>query len=127
MIAQFDYQIHLGEHYLLPSGRIQAISLLAITYLTSQQPDPSNATKWKYYAATAFIIVQVAWYEAVFIFPINRQIRHLNGKFGRRDESVLPDADQKTLVSLLQKWRSLHWVRVVLPLLGSLVSLLAII
>ena len=104
-----------------------AVSLVSLAVLTWQNPDETVATRWKYYAITGFVIAQVAWYEIVFIFPINDEIRAMNTKFEGKEDQSLPETDHKRLISLLEKWQLLHWGRILLPLVGSIISLASIL
>ena len=127
MVAQFDDTISRGEKYLLPSSRILAVGLVSLGILTSQHSDEAIAAMWKYYALAGFVLVQVAWYEIVFIFPINRKVREMGKVFEGNKKSSLPDTQQKELIANLEKWKRFHTVRVILPLVGACISLAAVL
>ncbi|KAK3684471.1 hypothetical protein LTR37_020248 [Vermiconidia calcicola] len=127
-IAQFDATIRLGEKYLMPSSRILMASLLSLGALTALHPDSAVAAKWKYHAVAGVVLIQAAWWEIVFIFPINAEVRAMGEKFfGGNGDQSLPEGEQKKLNSLLTSWNNWHVGRIVTPLLAAIISLAGVI
>jgi hypothetical protein len=127
MIAQFNQMIDLGFKYLFPTSKLFGAMIGATALLTSQHPEEEVATKWKFYVATAFVILQVTWYEAKFIFPINDEIAALENDVETRKDKLLLDTEQKHLVSLLYSWKRFHVVRMLLPVAAASISVSALL
>lgn len=101
--------------------------MLAVTVLISQHPDPSQSWKWKLWGPAFFILIQVAWYEVYFIFPINDTIKAMGEKLEVAGEQELPKAEQKRLRELLVKWEFRHRLRIAMPFFGCIFAVLAIL
>lgn len=127
MIAQFDATISRGERYLGPGSRVMAASLICLAIVTSRHPDDAVAAQWKYHVTAGVLLAQVFWYEIIYIFPINREVRAMGAKFEGNEDRLLPEGEQRNLVSRLQKWRLLNAGRIVLPLITSCISLAAVL
>lgn len=126
MIGQFDDSIKRGEKWILPSSRILGIALVSLTLITSQDSDPEVAAKWKYYAAAMLVVMQVAWYEVVFIFPINGAIRAMGREYDKKSLSSFSDPEKKRLLQLLYKWSQHHTSRIIAPLAGACILVAAL-
>lgn len=127
MITQFDDSINRGERFLLPSSRLLGTLMASSTFLCYQSPDDVVAAKWKYYAATMFVVMQVAWFEIVFIFPVNGAVRAMGEKFDAREKKAFSKGEEKELLELLDKWSNLHTFRVLAPLIGACISVAAVV
>lgn len=72
---------------------------------------------WKHNAAASFVLVQVAWWERVTIFPIERRLQSMaaseEDKGGMRQEHV----------NLVNRWTSRHALRASLPFAAALIVL----
>jgi hypothetical protein len=111
-IAQFDFIIQMGETYLMPFSKFLAASVFVLAAAASQHPDPGEAAKWKWYLAAGVVVIQIAWFEARYIFPINDEVRAMGAKgHGSSDQSKF----EKVLGERLQRWRQYHAVRTALP------------
>jgi hypothetical protein len=104
-----------------------AVLLIGVTVLTSQHPDAAVAAKWKYYFVAGLILVQTAWWEIVFIFPINDEIREMEGNFASPREAMLGEKDQKHLEELAIRWRQWHWGRILFPFISGCITLAAVV
>lgn len=121
MIAQFMETVGRGGRFLQPTSRALAVGLVALTVLTARHPDTDVAARWKYHAAAGFVIVQTAWYEIVYIFPINDKIAAIGSK------EKLSEDDRKKLISLMEGWQRLQWGRILLPLAAGIIGFLAVL
>ncbi|KAF3041358.1 hypothetical protein E8E12_008231 [Didymella heteroderae] len=121
---QFTQTVTWGFQYLQPSSRILGASLLLTTVLTSRLADAEHAQRWKLWAVALGILVPVAPYEALCIFPINDSVK-------RMGEQVRSGADEKRvapeLIRLLDRWRVRNYGRVVLPLVAGVVGWLGVV
>lgn len=122
---QFEEVIRLGYKYLQSGSRNLAIAVLATTVLTYYHPDPAIASKWKWYAAASFTLVQVAWYEVVFIFPINDQAIAMGDKL-EGDDMWLQDREHAKLHELLRSWRRWHFGRIMAAFIPGCMTLAAL-
>lgn len=102
-------------------------TLLATTLLVSQHPDPADAWKWKLYATAMVIFALVSWYEIVFVFPINDEVKAIGGKLEKAGDEQLSEPEQKRLAGLLTQWEKRHRVRIAIPLAGLVLSIAAIL
>ena len=127
MIAQFNDMIGRGFSYLQPSSRLTGAVLLAVTLLISQHPDEDVAWKWQFYVAAVAIFAFVGWYEIVFVFPINDEIKEMGRKLAESKSEQLAEPEQKKLVVLLRSWEQRHRVRIVVPMVGLAISIAAIL
>lgn len=126
-IDQFNATIARGAKYLQPSSRVSGFLFLSLTLLISQHPDPDVAWKWKLYGAAFLAVMQVAWYEVYFIFPINDTIKAIGEAMARSGEQELSEAEQKRLRELVLKWERRHRWRIVMPFFGCVVTVVAIL
>ena len=126
-IAQFNETIRCGGKFLQPISRILAISLGLLALLSSRHPDATISARWKYYVAAGVVVAQTAWYEVVYIFPINDEVSAMGRVLEKNRETNLSDVDQIKLVSLLRKWQRLHWGRILLPLLSGIIGFMAVL
>ena len=111
----------------MPSSRVIGVALVCLGILTSQHPDPDVAINWKYYAVTLFVVAQVEWYENLFIFPINREVRAMGKKFEGNQDQALSEGEHGKLVERLERWNAFHTIRIILPLLGACISIAAVV
>lgn len=126
-IAQFSETVDRGMKYLQPASRLSGVSMLLITLLISQHPDPAESWKWKLYGVAFLIVMQVAWHEVYFIFPINDTIKDMGKMLEGTNEQSLPEAEQKRLTQLVLKWERRHRVRIAIPFFGCIVAVTAIL
>ncbi|KAF1349187.1 hypothetical protein BDV97DRAFT_276192, partial [Delphinella strobiligena] len=122
-IAQFEETILRGFFYLRPSSIALAATLALTAYLTSRHPDPRGAEAWKMYALSCFVVVQVAWWEIVLIFPLNDAVIAMKEKLKGPKQDWLKKADQVELVRMIDLWTKRHVVRATLPLLAGMILL----
>ena len=83
--------------------------------------------RWKYWAAAVAVLVQVAWYEVVYIFPSNDRIIEIGDALERPGKE---DLDENTTVELnmvLKKWQRRNLVRASTPLVTALIGLWSIV
>lgn len=121
MVAQFNETVGRGGRFLQPSSRALAVALISLTVLTASHPDAEVAGRWKFFAAAGFLIVQTAWYEIVYIFPINDQVAAIGAK------EKISDNDRKKLISLMEGWQRLQWGRILLPFFSGIIAFLAVL
>lgn len=121
IVAQFNETIHRGAKFLQPSSRLLTVALVLLTILTSRHPDAAIASRWRYQAGAGIVVAQTAWYERVYIFPINDQVKAIGEK------PKFEDADRMRLISLLRRWQRLHWGRVLLPLASGILAFAAVL
>lgn len=124
-IAVFTETIDRGFRYLQPSSRISGLLFIAVTILTYQHSDPATAWKWKFYGAAFLVVIQVAWYEVYFIFPINDTIKAMGERLADAGEQELSEAEQKKLMELLAKWEFRHRMRIAIPFFGCVAAVAA--
>lgn len=98
-----------------------------LAVLTSRHPDEAISARWKIYAVAGAVIAQVAWYEVVFIFPINDEIVAMGRKLEGSKKADLSEAERKKLLSLLERWARLHWGRILLPLVAAIIAIQAVL
>ena len=126
-IAQFDDSIRRGERYLLPSSRILGAALASLILLLMLHPDESVSAKKVYYGAAMLVVMQVAWFEINFIFPINGSIRKMGEEYDEQSKSFRSKAEKEKLVELLNRWKRYHTFRILAPLAGGCISLAAVL
>lgn len=97
------------------------IALVLLTVVTSRHSNEVIAGRWRFYAAAGAVVAQTAWYEVVYIFPVNDQVKAIGEK------PKLGEADRKRLIELLQRWQRLHWGRILLPLASGVIALVAVL
>jgi hypothetical protein len=93
-----------------------------MSILVYHEADPSEAAAWKYYAAASATLVQVAWWERLLIFPIDRAATALRSEKDA-GQGWLDDGSLKQLHRLLDRWGWYHSMRASLPFLAALVVL----
>lgn len=101
--------------------------MLLITLLISQHPDNAESWKWKLYGVGLLAVIQVAWWEVYFIFPINDTIKAMGAKLEGATPQTLSEAEEKRLHDLLLKWEWRHRARIALPFIGLVVAVVAVI
>jgi hypothetical protein len=125
-IGQFEELITRGQNYLQPSSRFLSAALIALGAVTYYYPDPRVASAWTYHLASGLILVQTAWYEIYFVFPVNDKIIAMRSIPGGEDGAALPEEQQMRLAQLMLEWRKWHWGRVIMPLASALVAFVGI-
>ncbi|KAF9697653.1 hypothetical protein EKO04_004190 [Ascochyta lentis] len=117
--SQFTQTVTWGSQYLQPTSRLLAASLLLTTLLTYCLPTPEHAAAWPYWAAALAVLLPVAPYEVIFIFPINERVQAIAGALeGGGDEK----GAKRELVVLLQQWRVRNYGRVGMPVVAGVVA-----
>ena len=127
MIAQFDDSIRRGERYLLPSSRILGAALASLILLLMLHSNESVSAKKMYYGAAMLVVMQVAWFEIKFIFPINHAIRKMGEEYDEQSKSFRSKAEKEKLLELLNRWKRFHTFRILAPLIGASISTAAIL
>jgi hypothetical protein len=82
--------------------------------------------KWKWYAAAGLVLVQVAWYEVVFIFPINDQAIAMGDKLDGGD-LWLKSSEHAKLQELLRSWPRWHFGRILAAFIPGCITLAALL
>ena len=123
---QFKEVIRRGYKYLQSGSRNLAIAILAAAVLTYYHSDEAVAFKWKWYAAAFAVLIQAAWYEVVFIFPINDQAIAMGDKLEGGD-FWLADAEHAKLQELIRDWRWWHFGRIVAAFVPGCLTLAALL
>jgi hypothetical protein len=123
---QFKEVIRRGYKYLQSTSRNISILLLATISLTYYHPDEAVASKWKWYAAAFAVLIQAAWYEVVFIFPINDQAIAMGDKL-EGDELWLAEAEHAKLQGLIRSWRKWHFGRILAAFVPGCLTLAALL
>lgn len=114
MLRQFHHLITLGFRYIQTESRIQNIPLFALTWLFYRHPDPEVSKAWLYFFGALLVQLQAAWYEVVFVFPINDKLVEMEGTLEKMDEKA-DRAMQPQVLRLLESWRAWHIGRIVIP------------
>ncbi|OQN96920.1 hypothetical protein B0A48_17474 [Cryoendolithus antarcticus] len=83
--------------------------------LCYKHPDPAMVARASWYMAAMATVFQVAWYEALFIFPINDKVAAMEKDFSKPGDQMLDEKDQKRLDDLIQSWQLRQSVRAALP------------
>lgn len=107
MIAQFDETASRGFAFLQPLSRFMMASLVFLAAATAQLPNAEEASKWKYYLVGSIVLIQAAWYEIVFIFPINDEIKAQGEGLKEVGKEDLSKGEHEKLEDLLRKWQTL--------------------
>jgi hypothetical protein len=123
---QFKEVIRRGYKYLQSGRRNLSIARLATVVLTYYHPDESVAAKWKWYAAAFAVLVQAAWYEVVFIFPINDRAIAMGEKLEAGD-LWLAESEHAKLHGLIRSWRKWHFGRIVAAFVPGCLTLAALL
>ncbi|KAM0711799.1 hypothetical protein Q7P35_001168 [Cladosporium inversicolor] len=126
IIEQFKEVIRQGYKYLQSGSRSIAICLLATIVLTYYHPDEAVAAKWKWYAAAFAVLIQAAWYEVVFVFPINDRANAM-GEKSEGDDLWLTDSEHERLHGLIRSWRWWHFGRIVAAFVPGCLTLAALL
>lgn len=121
MLRQFHHLISLGIKYIQAGSRVQGITLAACTWLLYRHSDPEIQSAWPYFAAALVVGLQVAWYEIVFVFPINDKLIEMKGRLEKMDEKA-DRAMGPEVLELLEKWRTWHIGRIVIPFLAVAIA-----
>lgn len=116
MLHQFHYLITMGARYLQTGSRVQGVTVLILIYCLYTHPDPEIASRWKYFAATLFTGVQVAWYEAVTIFPTNDRLVEMKHQLDAAKDEKLDLRIRPEALRLMESWLFWHVGRMVIPL-----------
>ncbi|KAF2024553.1 hypothetical protein EK21DRAFT_78413 [Setomelanomma holmii] len=127
-ILQLEETSRRGGKWLEPLNASFAFLLGLNALLLSRHPDPAEGTYWKNYATACITLLQVAWWERVFIFPLEAYIATLSkhkGSLGGSQDSWMDEASRKVLHQSLDKWCQWHAVRATLPLVAALLALSA--
>jgi len=125
MATQFAELVGRGAQYLQPTSRLLGLSMVALTALSYRHPDPDIATKWKDYAVCSCMLVVLAPYETLLIFPINDQVEEIGSRLRKTGKGLGDEYTQ--LKMLLRKWQMLQTGRILMPFLAALLSLWAFV
>ena len=123
---QFKEVIRRGYKYLQSTSRNISVALLATIVLTYYHPDEAIASKWKWYAAAFAVLIQAAWYEVVFIFPINDRAIAMGEKL-EGGELWLVEAEHAKLQGLIRSWRKWHFGRILAAFVPGCLTLAALL
>ena len=93
----------------------------------SQHPNPAVAAKWRYWAACIAILVPVAPYEILAIFPTNDRISEIGARLEAKGGGSTDEEGEEELRGLMKKWAMRNLGRVVLPLAASVVGLWSVV
>ncbi|KAI9155651.1 hypothetical protein HJFPF1_08239 [Paramyrothecium foliicola] len=104
MLRQFHQLITFGARYLQKGSRIQGILLALLTYLFYSHPDDEIAHRWEHFATALFVGAQVAWYEVVFVFPINDRLVEMEAQQLKAKTSVTDQNANQEIFRLLEEW-----------------------
>lgn len=112
IVNQFNETIRRGGTYLQTAARLVAFALAVTIFLTFGVAD------WNSHLAALVIMLSTAWWEAKFIFPINDEVKALEGKFEGDDQIWLSALEHTALLDMIKRWRMWHLGRI-LALLGA--------
>lgn len=122
MLRQFHHLITLGARYMQNGSRVQALSLLTLSWLCYRHPDDRIHGAWLHFAAALFVLVQIAWYEVVFVFPYNDALIEMERRLERvdvkSDRAVGAEGNR-----LLEGWRMWHIGRIAIPFIAAAIAL----
>ncbi|KAM0720868.1 hypothetical protein Q7P37_003153 [Cladosporium fusiforme] len=119
VVHQLNETIRRGGKYLQNASRLVAF-LLAITALLTLGVGDSVS-----YAAALVVMLCVAVWEAVFIFPINDEIKALEGKFEGEEQIWLSPVEHMALQDMVKRWRVWHFGRIVAVFVAGVLTFFA--
>lgn len=117
VVDQFNETIRRGGKYLQTASQILAFLLAITTYLTYRVSD------WESYLAALAVLLSVAWWEAVFIFPINDEVKAMEGKFEGESQVWLSALEHMMLLNTIKRWRMWHLGRILAVFAAGLLTL----
>ena len=111
-ISQFNHTIALGFKYLQTSSRILSACRASLAILFYNHPNPTLASRWKYYALAIGALITTAPYEIYAIFPTNDRVAKMGKELGKEKQDDFGDHRDKEVVDLLRKWQWRHVGRI---------------
>lgn len=111
----------------MPSSRAMAIMLVSLTFLHSQHPNADVAGRWHYWLTAFAVLVPVAPYEILAIFPSNDRIEEMGLDFDRREADRASKEESEELEGLIRLWQRRNILRATMPLAASLVGLWSVV
>ncbi|KAH7399856.1 hypothetical protein BKA64DRAFT_777995 [Cadophora sp. MPI-SDFR-AT-0126] len=131
MLRQFHQLITLGARYMQESSRVKGLALALLTYLLYSHPDEEISGRWKWFGAALVLGAQVAWYEVVFVFPMNDRLVEMEGELkevGEGEERKRRDREIRAeVLRLLEQWQKWHIGRIVMPLMCTCLAVRGLI
>ncbi|MCJ1252777.1 hypothetical protein MMC24_000583 [Lignoscripta atroalba] len=122
--TQFSATIQKGKELLQTSSRATALTFVVLAWSCSQHSDVALASKWRYYATSAALMVAIAPYEILYVFPVNDRI----GELGERLQGEsLEEKEEKELRALMLSWRRRNLGRVTLVFAAAAVGLWSVV
>lgn len=107
----------------MPTSRILSASLASLTLLFYQNPNPTVATRWRYYGlAMACLVPAIPW-EIFAIFPTNDRMKEIGEGFNSPGTAGSGKGENAEVDALLVKWQRRHVVRILAPA-GALLTVL---
>ncbi|CZT15471.1 uncharacterized protein RCC_01328 [Ramularia collo-cygni] len=123
--AQLVDTAYRGGIWLEPFNAALAATLGLMSIALRYHPDPVEAASWKFFAGASFTLLQVAWWERVFIFPLDDAVMAIRDTQDRKS-AANGLSEQKKLADLhrmLDAWAVYHSVRATLPFVAAMVAL----
>ncbi|EME43098.1 hypothetical protein DOTSEDRAFT_54011 [Dothistroma septosporum NZE10] len=123
-IPQLLHITTIGARTLDPANIIVALVLVLVSVLQAVYSDFSITTSWRVTALAAFILFQVAWWERLTVFPLERQAKatqeRLEGAKGAesREGTWMKERDRAQFSKLLSRWGLMHMGRGTPPLIA---------
>ncbi|KAK4496170.1 hypothetical protein PRZ48_012150 [Zasmidium cellare] len=124
-IDQHKETVRRGGVWLEPLNAAIAASFAILAGLSTQHASPEEAALWKYYAAASFVLVQVAWWERVFVFSLDDAIAAMkDDKTNFKGERPhFHSGSQPEFHRLLSRWMVMHAARPTLPFIAAVIAL----
>ncbi|OQO02920.1 hypothetical protein B0A48_11203 [Cryoendolithus antarcticus] len=126
-IDQFKETFRRGGVFLQPASQAFALLTSLMGILSYLHRDPAIVARASWYMAATATVFQVAWYEALFIFPINDQVAAMGKHFSGPEEQMLDERDQKKLDDLIRSWQLRQSLRAALPFVAGCITLAALL
>nr|OQO08206.1 hypothetical protein B0A51_18534 [Rachicladosporium sp. CCFEE 5018] len=126
-IDQFKETFRRGGVFLQPTSQALALLTASMSILCYKHPDPAMVARASWYMAAMATVFQVAWYEALFIFPINDKVAAMEKDFSKPGDQMLDEKDQKRLDDLIRSWQLRQSVRAALPFVAGCITLAALL
>ncbi|KAK4621834.1 hypothetical protein CLAFUW4_07536 [Fulvia fulva] len=112
----------IGGRTLDPANIAVALVLVFVSVVQAQYPSFAVATSWKVPASASFMLFQVAWWEKLTIFPLERAAiamkERLEGEKASGQGVWMGRREREEFHGLLDRWGVRHLGRAVPPVIA---------